>query len=171
LGQAPDRNALEPGPIRHLLGDAFVLSYDRAEGHPFRVAGTRICALLGRDVKAQPFTALWTPGSRREIEDLLGIVAEETLATVAGASVQNADGSQVHLELLLLPFIRRAHAPSTVAGVLVPLTVPALSHHGLGTMTLNSWRHIGHRPAPKSPRNIRRWMAAHGLVVYEGLRD
>jgi len=45
----PTRSEIEPGAVRELLGDIFVLSYDAAAGYPFRVAGTRICALLGRD--------------------------------------------------------------------------------------------------------------------------
>jgi hypothetical protein len=97
IAQAPDRNDLEPGPVRHLLGDAFVLSYDAAEGHPFRVAGTRLCALLGRDMKGLPFMELWSRDSRREIGDLVGIVAEETLAAVAGAAARGLDGSFVSL--------------------------------------------------------------------------
>src|SRR5215468_9630098 len=52
---APARSAFEPEPIRHLLGDSFVLAYDHVDGFPFRVAGTRLCALLGSDVKGQRF--------------------------------------------------------------------------------------------------------------------
>jgi len=34
----------EPGAVRELLGDIFVLSYDNSAGYPFRVAGTRVSA-------------------------------------------------------------------------------------------------------------------------------
>ena len=44
-GRAPDRTDIEPGAVRGLLGDIFVLSYDASAGYPFRVAGTRVCAL------------------------------------------------------------------------------------------------------------------------------
>src|SRR6195256_811879 len=66
--RAPDRSEIEPSAVRELLGDIFVLSFDSAAGHPFRVAGTRVCALLGRDLKDQSFSALFTPDGRREIE-------------------------------------------------------------------------------------------------------
>ena len=42
--RAPDRSEIEPGAVRELLGDIFVLSYDNDAGYPFRVAGTRVCA-------------------------------------------------------------------------------------------------------------------------------
>src|SRR5258706_16475846 len=57
--RAPDRSEIEPGAVRELLGDIFVLSYDATSGHPFRVAGTRVCALAGRDLKDRSFSALF----------------------------------------------------------------------------------------------------------------
>src|ERR1700686_2366488 len=73
--RAPDRSEIEPGAVRELLGDIFVLSYDTAAGHPFRVAGTRVCALLGRDLKDQGFSTLFAPEARREIDDIIAVVA------------------------------------------------------------------------------------------------
>src|SRR5712671_1901454 len=84
--RAPERSEIEPGAVRELLGDIFVLSYDTAAGYPFRVAGTRVCALLGRDQKGLSFSALFKPESRREIEDIIGVVAEEMLAALAGVT-------------------------------------------------------------------------------------
>src|SRR5260370_2843800 len=107
--RAPDRSEIEPGAVRELLGDIFVLSYDGAAGHPFRVAGTRVCALLGRDLKDRSFSALFAPDARREIEKIIAVVAAEMLAAVAGLSASSEDGSPAHLYLLLLPFSARAH--------------------------------------------------------------
>src|SRR5260370_25377563 len=109
--RAPDRGEIEPGAVRELLGDIFVLSYDGAAGHPFRVAGTRVCALLGRDLKDRSFSALFAPDARREIEDIIAVVAEETLAAVAGITATSEDGSPTHLALLLLPCSAPAHTP------------------------------------------------------------
>src|SRR5712671_1442635 len=118
--RAPDRSEIEPSELRELLGDIFVLSYDAASGYPFRVAGTRVCALAGRDLKDRSFSALFAPDARREIEDLVTAVAEEMLAAVAGITATSEDGSTAHLELLLLPFNAAAHAPISLTGVLAP---------------------------------------------------
>ncbi len=165
--RAPDRSDIEPGPVRELLGDIFVLSYDPDGGHPFRVAGTRVCALLGHDLKGQGFPGLFTSGSRREIEDLIGIVAEELLAIVAGVTASAEDGSPVHLELLLLPFNTRAHTPLSLTGLLAPLRG---EHNVLKDFSLTSWRTIGHPPQRFQPRALRKWSVARGFMVYEGLR-
>src|ERR1700736_1019838 len=114
--RAPDRSAIEPGAVRELLGDIFVLSYDASAGYPFRVAGTRVCALLGRDLKDRSFSALFATDGRREIEEIIAVVAEEMLAAVAGITATSEDGSPAHLELLLLPFNARARTPLSLTG-------------------------------------------------------
>src|SRR5258708_32032224 len=82
--RAPDRSEIEPGAVRELLGDIFVLSYDHDAGFPFRVAGTRVCALLGRDLKDKSFSALFAPECRREIDDIVAVLAEELLGAGPG---------------------------------------------------------------------------------------
>src|SRR6202521_3021414 len=118
--RAPDRSEIEPGAVRELLGDIFVLSYDATSGYPFRVAGTRVCALLGRDLKDRSFSGLFSGDARREIEQIIAVVAEEMLAAVAGITATSHDGSVAHLELLLWPVHARAHAPSSLNGLLAP---------------------------------------------------
>ena len=49
---APERAEIDPGAIRGALGDTFILALDRGAGHPLRLAGTRVCALFGREIKA-----------------------------------------------------------------------------------------------------------------------
>lgn len=165
-GRAPDRSEIEPGAVRELLGDIFVLSCDHEAGFPFRVAGTRVCALLGRDLKDASFTSLFTPECRREIEDIVGYVAEEMLPAIAGVTAMAEDGTVAHLELLLLPFNHRAHAPISLTGVLAPF------EDDLGTIAnfkLVSWRYL-HRPQRFVPRALRKLAVARGFMVYEGLR-
>src|SRR3954470_17048222 len=164
--RAPDRSEIEPDAVRELLGDIFVLSYDNDAGYSFRVAGTRVCARLGRDLKDTSFSALFTADSRREIEDIVTYVAEEMLAAIAGITATSDDGTTAHLELLLLPFNNRAHAPMSLTGVLAPF------EGDLGTIRdfkVTSWRYL-HRPQKLVPRALRKLAIARGFMVYEGLR-
>ena len=164
---APDRSNLGPDRVRHLLGDIFVLSYDPAAGYPFRVAGTRVCALLGRDVKGEGFSSLFTDDSRRDIADILGVVAEETIATVAGITAVAADGTQIPLELLLLPFNPRTNSPLSMTGLLAPFDG---MNQTVDHFRLTSWRHVGHERRLFGPRTLRKLAVARGFMVYEGLR-
>jgi len=164
--RAPDRSEIEPGAVRELLGDIFVLAYDAASGYPFRVAGTRVCALLGCDLKDRSFSALFTPDTRREIEDIIAVVSEEMLAAVAGITATAQDGSPAHLELLLLPFNARAHTPLSLTGLLAPFES---EHSLLCDFKLTSYRYIGHQPQKLVPRALRKLAVARGFMVYEGL--
>jgi hypothetical protein len=164
--RAPDRSEIEPGAVRDLLGDIFVLSCDHEASYPFRVAGTRVCALLGCDLKDKSLSALFAGNSRREIEDVITCVAEEMLAAVAGITATTESGSRAHLELLLLPFHARAHSPISLTGSLAPFE----NDPGpLRDFELTSWRYL-HRPEKLVPRALRKLAIARGFMVYEGLR-
>jgi hypothetical protein len=165
--RAPDRSEIEPGAVRELLGDIFVLSCDAAAGYPFRVAGTRVSALIGSDLRDRSFSALFAPEGRREVEEIVAVVAEEMLAAVAGVSAATQDGSTAHLELLLLPFNNRAHTPVSLTGLLAPFES---QHRVLSNFKLASWRYLGHPPQRFVPRALRKLAIARGFMVYEGLR-
>lgn len=166
LNAAPDRSELEPGPVRELLGDIFVLSYEPDAGYPFRVAGTRVCALLGEDLKGKEFAGLFESTSRIDIEDILGAVTADKLAAVVGVTARTSGGRPIPLELLLLPFNTRAHMPISLTGLLVPFVDDC---HALTGLTLTSWRYMGHPPQRFAPRVLRKLALARGLMVYEGL--
>ncbi len=165
--RAPDRSDIEPGAVRELLGDIFVLSYDGRAGYPFRVAGTRVCALLGCDLKDKSFSALFAPDSRHEVEEIVTVVAEELLGAVAGITATAEDGKPAHLELLLLPFNPRAHTPISLTGLLGPFDD---AHGVLHDLKLTSWRYLAHPPQRFVPRVLKKLQVARGLMVYEGLR-
>jgi hypothetical protein len=164
--RAPDRSEIEPHALRELLGDIFVLAYEDDGGIPFRVAGTRVCALFGRDMKNQSFSALFAPESRREVEEIVSAVAEETLPVIAGITATSQDGERAHLELLLLPFNTRAHTPISLTGLLAPFDD---CHGVLSELRLTSWRYL-HQPEKIVPRALRKLAIARGFMVYEGLR-
>jgi hypothetical protein len=166
FARAPDRSEIEPGPLRELLGDIFVLGYDKPAGFPFRVAGTRVCALLGRDLKNKPFPDLFALPARSEIEEMVTVVSEEQLVAVAGLTGHTECGDKAHLELLLLPFAARAHTPISLTGLLAPMT-PFTGR--LGPLDITSFRYLAHAPQRFAPRLMRKLQAARGLMVYEGL--
>jgi hypothetical protein len=168
---APERSEIEPGAIRGVLSDAFILALDRKAGHPVRLAGTRVCALFGRELKEESFLNLWTTLNRPVMESLIGLLTDECTGTVAGVTAHNDDGEQIDLELLLLPLGIRRPSFARAIGVLAPLKIPAwLGVRPIGPMTLGGRRHVG---AALDKRLVPRFMAPRarrGLVVYEGGR-
>src|ERR1041385_4153524 len=89
---APERGEIEPSAIGRALGDVFILEFDRRAGHPFRLAGTRVCALFGRELKNEPFLNLWDEETRVRVAQLLGVVADEVNGIVAGVKGRTGEG-------------------------------------------------------------------------------
>jgi len=83
---APERADIEPGAIRAVLSDTFILELDGANGHSFRLAGTRVCALFGRELKGESFIGLWAAASQPVLRDLLAVLNDERVGTVAGVT-------------------------------------------------------------------------------------
>ena len=100
---APERDDIDPGVIRRVLADTFILAFDPRAGHPFRIAGTRVCAAFGRELKGKAFVDLWSVGCRRPIRHIWDLVAHEAISVVAGARGVSSAGSQSDFEFLALP--------------------------------------------------------------------
>ena len=167
---APERNDIDPGVIRHALGDTFMLAADFVGELRFRLAGTRTCALFGREVKGESFRSFWSEESRRQIDPLLKIVADESIGAVAGLTGTTADGTELDVEMLLLPLAHSGQARIRALGVLAPVTAPFwLGEKPVIELGLRTLRHIGGAAAQdgRLPAGARR----NGFIVYRGGRE
>lgn len=127
---APERGEIEPGAIRNLLADSLILEIDLMERcASVRLAGTRVCALFGRELKGASFPGLWG-GQAVKAESstdpwcLVETVALDTVGVVAGLRGLSARGDAIDLELLLLPLRHRGRTQARMLGALSPHLVP-----------------------------------------------
>ncbi len=171
---APERGEIEPGAIRRILADTFMLTFDPRAGHPFRIAGTRVCAAFGRELKGAAFTEVWARASQDPVREILATAATELVGVVAGAAGHSCAGAVLELELLVLPLAHRGSVSTRILGALVPTEVPHwLGADTLGRLTLGTTRFLGPLTGPYSvldsppavPSNAR---VRHGLLVYDG---
>ena len=159
---APARSEIDPGAIRHGLGDTFMLSADFIDGIRFRLAGTRVCALFGREIKGEGFNVLWSEASRAQIADLVIAVVNEASCVVAGVNGRTEKGAETELELLLLPLGHDRRTRVRALGTLAPLVRP----YWLGktpSWSSNFGRYVTSAlPKPASPsRNFKARGPAH----------
>jgi hypothetical protein len=173
----PERGDIEPAVIRKSLGDTFILGSESAADLRFRLAGTRMCALFGRELKDEAFAALWEAAHQSLVCRLLAIVGEEEIGVIAGARGRTPEGFSTDLELLLLPLRQRGRPGRRMLGALAPVAVPFwLGASRLEPLSLGSLRHLGPAvlaPAPPSrlAAAIAREQPRHGFVVYDGGRS
>jgi hypothetical protein len=171
LRATPERSEVEPFHLKGILPDTFVLSIDANAGHPFRIAGTRICALFGRELKRRSFVGLWDEGL--QVLDLLEAVAADRTGLVAGAHA-TIDGVRTDLEVLVLPLTQGGTRPTRFIGTLAPFGSPNwLRAQPASRLTLGMHRHVGGAVEHLGPRLISGAQAGHaheGLRVLEGGR-
>jgi hypothetical protein len=166
---APERGDIEPGAIREILGDSFIVAFDDAADHPFRLAGTRVCALFGHELKGSAFVQLWDLASRNLVRGLAQTVADEAGAVIAGVGARTAQGSRADLELMLLPLYHRGRMRRRLLGVLAPLAIPYwLGAEQVVTLTLGAVRHLGPAVQQIDAPHFARSPARPRLTVYEG---
>jgi hypothetical protein len=168
---APERADIEPNDIRGVLADTFLLSFDPSRGHPFRIAGTRVCALFRRELKGEGFLDLWSAMSRNDMRALLAAVADRSVGVIASAAAMGVAEARLTLDLLLLPLSNHVQTNARVLGALVPSEPPLwLGSHTLSDLTVETHHYIGPAaPVPVQPYiRVPRERLHHDLVVYDG---
>lgn len=165
---APERGEIEPGEIRHLLADSFLLEIAAQDGQAvFRLAGTRLCALWERELRGGAFAGLWDCASPREAWRLLAPVLEETTGIVAGLRARTRQGDALDLEMILLPLRHRGRPQVRIIGALSPAVAPLwLGQRAVSSLTTVSLRMLASgAPAalapPGPPPPVRRPFVVH----------
>lgn len=171
---APERGDIEPGALRHVLQDTFVLE-NGPIGPVFRLAGTRLCALFGGELKARPFIALWPDvEAQGDVRRLAEIVMDETAGAVAGFAAETAGGASAALELLLLPLRHRGRTHARLLGAFSPASSPGwLGLDRIVSVRLVSLRMIraaGRLRAPEDEFAFTPEKRRAGFVLHEGGR-
>ncbi len=146
--QAPERSEIEPADIKDLLPDTFVLETDALEGTSFRLAGTRTCALFGRDLKAADFLKLWPENDRTALESSLRLLRDEATVVSAKWQGRTARHHDTSGELILLPLIQES-AVCRILGTLVTTETP----YWLGTFPLETLALASLRMVPSHEHN------------------
>jgi hypothetical protein len=124
---APRRFEIEPSRIASILPDTFILDCSAAGIYRFRLAGTRMSGLLGRDVRDGLFTDLFQPSDHRTVNLLLKQAIEQapvSILTTAGIpSAPEASSTRFlgRTEIVLLPLYHTHDTVTRLLGSAAPL--------------------------------------------------
>lgn len=140
---APERALVSPASIAGALADTVMIAFAPAGGHPIRLAGSRVCALFGRELRGERFTDLFEPAGHPAASALVAGVADAQApahAMLAGASAGHGD---LDLELLLLPLRVEGQTHERLFGALVGSALPWwLARDPLRSLRIRSLRHL-----------------------------
>ena len=123
-GAMPERSDIDPAAIRRILADSFVLAVDPEQSPRFRVAGTKLCELFGRELRGEDFIALWGKEAAQQLSDFVALVTSEGIGILAGVTMEAGDGLVCAFELLILPLSHQGERGQRMLGSLVPLEQP-----------------------------------------------
>ena len=117
---APRRFDIEPSRIASILPETFILERTPDEALRFRLAGTKICEMFGREFRGLDPMVLWSKDDAESMRRLLHNVTQEGSVGVVSMTAEAAHPVTVDCEMLLLPLV---HSGEKINRVLGSLTV------------------------------------------------
>jgi hypothetical protein len=102
-GGAPGHAALQPRALKSHLPDLFIIErMDRAV-FSFKLAGTRMCARYGRELRDHDFIRLWPSAQHGEVLAQLTQALQSAAPVVLKGAAATLDGDVVPFSILLMP--------------------------------------------------------------------
>lgn len=175
---APDRALIAPGDIRELLPLTFIISCDEQSDFQFRLAGSQVCGLFGRELRGSSLLDLFAGPQRRATADMLRPVATEAMGLVCAVGGWTADMKHAPLEMILLPLVHHGIVGGRALGALSPMIPSAwLGAQPIEELICGSLRYLRSgsatmrlmRPSA-DPLPLRPGRGRAGLTVHEGGR-
>ncbi|AYG59217.1 PAS domain-containing protein [Rhizobium jaguaris] len=145
---APLRNLIQPSAVRHILPELFILEAVPHEAPRFRLAGTAICNLMGRELRGESFAALW---AGRQPDDPVRIAAgvmAHVVPALINATGYSISGRHMAFEMVLMPLRSAGDVCDRLLGCLTPgAHATWLGSERLEFLALDRSRLLYERPA------------------------
>jgi len=125
--KVPLRGRIEPAQIQTALPNVFVL--DRTGDRlVFRLAGTAVCSLFGRELRESGIETLWQPQKIGIASALLKRAYINGVPVALTLNGESQSGRSVELEMLLLPLASQPGLIDRFLGSVNPLSKPYWLH-------------------------------------------
>jgi hypothetical protein len=121
---APRRLEIEPSRIAGILAETFMLERVDAANYPYRLAGTRICELFGKELRGSNFLDGWSNLDRDAIARLLTSVSEQGAVVVLTIETGTDPRNRLELETILLPLLHAGNSIGRIIGATSALSTP-----------------------------------------------
>lgn len=121
---APNRSEIDPGDIRGLLGDTFILETNSTRDVRYRLAGTRLCSAHCRELKGRDFLRGWSVKDKEALESLIVAIKDDAAAAVIGINGHTEHGQILQMEMLLVPLNVPGEGRIRILGSCTPMDKP-----------------------------------------------
>ncbi len=144
---APLRSLIQPSAISHILPELFILE-NTADNNPrFRLAGTTICNLMGREMRNEHFAALWAGSQQEDPVHIAAGVMAHVVPAMIHATGYCISGRSAAFEMMLMPLRSSSDTCDRLLGCLSPAAPAAwLGNDCLEFLALDRTRLLYERP-------------------------
>ncbi len=118
---APRRFDIEPSRITPVLSETFILERLDPETYRYRLAGTRVCELLGTELRGTNFLEGWNADDALSLARLLQTAAQQGGVVLATFETYAFGQQSAVFECLLLPLLHTREKVERFLGALTPL--------------------------------------------------
>lgn len=149
---APARHDLDLKQIAPLLPGLFIAER-RAAGQPlaWRLAGTAVCRLFGRELTGSGFLACWPGFERSVVERFLHGVTHAHRQAVFHLRLRTDRDQPLAAEMIALPLVPRRGRMQVLGGLFTSGGSIALHHMALKAVEIRSARFLGQQEAALRP--------------------
>jgi len=149
---APLRREIEPADIGPVLSDTFILEANDDRTYSYRLAGTRVGACFGRELKGENWLDAWPESDREALTTMLRAIVCDAAAAAIAFSGDNGRGQSAPFETLLLPLVNRGKGYTRILGAMLPLDEPYwLGSYPIEELSLSSLKLIwAEKPGSKT---------------------
>jgi hypothetical protein len=122
---APRRLEIEPACLTKILSETFILERCSTVDYPYRLAGTRICELFGREFRGRNFLDGWSRNDQSALGRQLAIVCQDGAGLVFEVAAKSSGGNTVTLEGSLLPLLHTGSSIQRLIGSVAAFDQPS----------------------------------------------
>ncbi len=117
----PNRRDIDPAELRHHLPDLFILEQSAGTVATFRLAGTRLCTLFGREMRGADFREMFAANMQARASRACATALSRREPATLQASAYGTSLEAVPVEILLLPMTSHTSRADRIFGAAVPL--------------------------------------------------
>ncbi|MBM7047859.1 PAS domain-containing protein [Rhizobium lusitanum] len=145
---APLRNLIQPPAVSRILPELFILENTSDDNPRFRLAGTTICSLMGREIRGENFAALWAGSQQDDPVRIAAGVMTHVVPALINATGYSVSGRSMTFEMVLMPLRTSGDICDRLLGCLTPTARSTwLGNEHLEFLALDRSRLLYERPA------------------------
>ncbi len=136
-GQAPKRDDVSPRDFKRALPDVFLIERLDRHTYAFRLAGTRVCAIYGRELRDHNFVSLWPANDQNAVKAVMERALKTSTPALFVARAETLDRRTAETEILLMPLADETGQVTRLLGSFVTVdALPAYSDFRIAVQAL-----------------------------------